>query len=706
MVVCVWTRALALDGGGGRSAGGKEEHFDSQTSSNNTIANNAQHNNNTHNTQHTTSDCAVLRYYLRPEDTHVGRQRHHGAREVFLARKTMYEPVEALLKRAGVRSPAAFQALEGGAEDGNGAAGEEEEDDDDDAPCANDVFMCEYEYDEGWKRFKRRHYAGEGGGGGLGGAGGAGGGAGGADGDGWAGLGGFTSDEDDEEDGFSDDDGDGADAYRPERRGGLAGRGGGGGGGVRGRRHCTLQLDRLVGDAERFASLGVESVAEARAAAGGAAGGGRARDPLSEVHAALSLGAVPGKLPCRDAEKAQLAAFVERAVRGDGGVLYVCGVPGTGKTACMSEVLAAARPRARAAGTQFVSLNCLQLPTPQHAYSKLWERLSGQRLGPARARDALQAAFAPSVGGGAARRRFATLIVLDEIDMLMTRDQSVLYNLFEWPLQPGARLAVVGISNTHDLDQRVLPRIGSRLTEAKLAFQPYGVAQIAGILRGRLAACAPEARAALDATALELAARKVASETGDVRRALELLRRAVEIAQFERRQQQGQQQQPGRQQQAQQQQRGGRPQQQTQQQQGQQGQQQQQQGPIVRPTHVSRAQQELFNAMHMQLLRGTSLFARLVLVGVILEARATGRAQVVLQVGVLLCGRAAGARCGVRRVGCTRFGDLVHMPNAPARQSMKRAAYSLTHSSTRRPSNNNRHHTSRSSRASRTTSAR
>lgn len=68
----------------------------------------------------------------------------------------------------------------------------------------------------------------------------------------------------------------------------------------------------------------------------------------------------------------------------DGGVLYICGVPGTGKTACMMEVLAAARHKAKAAGTQFVSLNCLQLPTPQHVYSKLWERLSGQRLGTAR----------------------------------------------------------------------------------------------------------------------------------------------------------------------------------------------------------------------------------------------------------------------------------------------------------------------------------
>jgi origin recognition complex subunit 1 len=65
-------------------------------------------------------------------------------------------------------------------------------------------------------------------------------------------------------------------------------------------------------------------------------------------------------------------------------VLYICGVPGTGKTACVMEVLAAARATARAAGTQFVALNCLQLPSPLHVYSKLWERISGQRLGPAR----------------------------------------------------------------------------------------------------------------------------------------------------------------------------------------------------------------------------------------------------------------------------------------------------------------------------------
>ena len=66
------------------------------------------------------------------------------------------------------------------------------------------------------------------------------------------------------------------------------------------------------------------------------------------------------------------------------GVLYICGVPGTGKTACVMEVLAGQQARAQQQGAQLVTLNALSLPTPQHVYSKLWEKLTGQRCGPAK----------------------------------------------------------------------------------------------------------------------------------------------------------------------------------------------------------------------------------------------------------------------------------------------------------------------------------
>ncbi len=68
-----------------------------------------------------------------------------------------------------------------------------------------------------------------------------------------------------------------------------------------------------------------------------------------------------------------------------------------------------------------MAINCLQLPSPHHVYSKLWERLVGQRLGPGRAQQALAARFAGEQRRGGGK----TLVLLDEIDMLMTKDQAV-----------------------------------------------------------------------------------------------------------------------------------------------------------------------------------------------------------------------------------------------------------------------------------------
>ena len=122
-------------------------------------------------------------------------------------------------------------------------------------------------------------------------------------------------------------------------------------------------------------------------------------------------------------------------------------------------------------------------------------------------------------------RMMVTLVLVDEMDQLVTRTQSVLYNLFDWPTRPGSTLAVVGIANTLDLPERLLPRILSRLGLHRLPFQPYTQQQIQTIVKSRLSGIE-----AFDAQAVEYAARKVAAVSGDVRRALELCRRAAEIA--------------------------------------------------------------------------------------------------------------------------------------------------------------------------------
>lgn len=62
----------------------------------------------------------------------------------------------------------------------------------------------------------------------------------------------------------------------------------------------------------------------------------------------------------------------------------------------------------------------------------------------------------------------------------------VLYNLFEWPMRRGSRLAVIGVANTMDLPERLMPRIASRLGGRRVVFQPYTRPQLVAIIDSRL----------------------------------------------------------------------------------------------------------------------------------------------------------------------------------------------------------------------------
>lgn len=89
------------------------------------------------------------------------------------------------------------------------------------------------------------------------------------------------------------------------------------------------------------------------------------------------------------------------------------------------------------------------------------------------------------------------VLLLDEIDYLMTSKQEVLYNLFEWPVRTqrssdsdavvnGNRLIVIGISNTINLPQLLTTRVRSRLGGDKCLFSAYKQEEISIILQQHL----------------------------------------------------------------------------------------------------------------------------------------------------------------------------------------------------------------------------
>lgn len=121
------------------------------------------------------------------------------------------------------------------------------------------------------------------------------------------------------------------------------------------------------------------------------------------------------------------------------------------------------------------------------------------------------------------------LLVLDEIDELIDKKQSVLYTIFEWPTLARAKLMLIGIANSLDLTNRALSRlhINSELKPSLMHFAPYTKQQIVDIFKSRL-----EAAGALDVfplTTIQLLSAKVAAMSGDVRKALDIGRRVAEL---------------------------------------------------------------------------------------------------------------------------------------------------------------------------------
>jgi len=246
-------------------------------------------------------------------------------------------------------------------------------------------------------------------------------------------------------------------------------------------------------------------------------------DPMTEAQQRLHVSAVPDSLPCREEEFAEIFGYVESKLNeGVGGCYYISGVPGTGKTATVMEVMRYLEDnKEEYPDFSFHQINGMRLTSPEQAYVEMWRLLTGEKATAEHSLQLLDSRFSKS-----APKRGMTIFLVDELDMLCNRKQSVLYNLFQWPSSASARLVLLCIANTMDLPERVMVnRVSSRLGLTRLTFQPYTHTQLQAIVASRL-----EGLQVFQQDAIQLVARKVASLSGDARRALDICRRATEMA--------------------------------------------------------------------------------------------------------------------------------------------------------------------------------
>lgn len=181
-------------------------------------------------------------------------------------------------------------------------------------------------------------------------------------------------------------------------------------------------------------------------------------------------------------------------------------------------------------------VNCMSMKSSKDLYGLLLESLCGDiEVTEGEEMQTLQGMFAP-------RKPTSTmyLITLDEIDHVLTLDLEFMYKLFEWSLQPSSHLILIGIANALDLTDRFLPRLKARnLKPNLLPFLPYTAAQIKAVITTRLKSLIPPNSATpefvpfLHPAAIELCSRKVAAQTGDLRKAFDICRRAVDLIESE-----------------------------------------------------------------------------------------------------------------------------------------------------------------------------
>ncbi len=255
------------------------------------------------------------------------------------------------------------------------------------------------------------------------------------------------------------------------------------------------------------------------------------QQPLFVKKEALQEAYTPENVPHREEQVKQLATILVHTLRGEKpSNIFVYGKTGTGKTLVSKFVCGELEKRSKTAAgpntaLHTVYLNCKidKINTPYRLFANIVTQLGGQVPITGLPTDGVYKKFIQALD----RQRGIFLIVLDEIDSLT--DTSALYNLTRVNTQlSNSKVSIIGISNNLSFTNNLDPRIRSSLSEEELVFPPYNALQLKDILSKR--ADLSLRPGVLESGVIEKCSALAAQEHGDARRALDLLRVAVELA--------------------------------------------------------------------------------------------------------------------------------------------------------------------------------
>ncbi|NWR28449.1 ORC1 protein, partial [Tachuris rubrigastra] len=181
-----------------------------------------------------------------------------------------------------------------------------------------------------------------------------------------------------------------------------------------------------------------------------------------------------------------------------------------------------------------------------------------------------------------------------QLDLLWTRKQNVMYNLFDWPTQKHSKLIILAIANTMDLPERIMMnRVASRLVCPSSRFWSirllFTIWDCSNAVQKDMALLLGAQGVVLQSCPVSL---QVAALSGDARRCLDICRRATEICESAK---------------------------------------QKRSPEIVGMAHVTEAIDEMFSSPYINAIRNASLHEQIFLKAILAEFRRAGVEEATVQ---------------------------------------------------------------------------